>query len=384
MRALNRTYARLGTTVFEAMSRLAAAHDAVNLGQGFPDDRGPDDVLRAAAEALLHAGNQYPSMLGLPSLRQAIAAHEQRFYELGFDWQTEVLVTSGATEALAACILALIEPGDEAILFQPFYDAYAPLVRRAGGTPRLVTLQPPAWTFDPDRLASAFNDKTKLVLLNNPLNPAGKVFTGDELTILARLVEAHDAYVVSDEVYEHLVFAPARHVPFISLPGMRARSVKIGSAGKTFSLTGWKVGMVVGPSQLIQPVGKAHQFLTFTTPPNLQTAVAFGLGKRDDFFTQLATEMQRRRDRLGDGLRALGFTVLPTAGTYFLNVDISNRNFDGDDVAFCRWLVEQVGVAAIPLSAFYEEDPVRHLIRLCFAKQDDVIDRALERLRTRQ
>jgi aspartate/methionine/tyrosine aminotransferase len=383
MRAPNRTYAGLGTTVFEAMSRLAAEHDAVNLGQGFPDDRGPDDVLHAAAEALLHAGNQYPSMLGLPSLRQAVAAHEQRFYGLDFDWRTEVLVTSGATEALAACILALIEPGDEAILFQPFYDAYAPLVRRAGGRPRFVTLHPPSWTWDAAALAAAFSDKTKLVLLNNPLNPAGKVFSLEELSLLAQLVERHDAYVVCDEVYEHIVFAPARHVPFISLPGMRARSVKIASAGKTFSLTGWKVGMVVGPAQLIQPVGKAHQFLTFTTPPNLQAAVAYGLHKDDAFFSGLATEMQRRRDRLGDGLRALGFAVLPTAGTYFLNLDVSDRVGARDDVEFCRWLVAHVGVAAIPLSAFYEEQAVRHLVRLCFAKQDDVIDLALERLRTR-
>jgi aspartate/methionine/tyrosine aminotransferase len=381
MRAPNATYARLGTTIFEAMSRLAAEHDAVNLGQGFPDDRGPDDVLRAAAEALLHAGNQYPSMLGLPSLREAVAAHEQRFYALSFDPRTEILITSGATEALAACILALIEPGDEAILFQPSYDAYAPLVRRAGGTPRFVTLTPPDWSFAPEALTAAFNARTKLVLLNNPLNPAGKVFTVEELQIIALLVEQHDAYVVSDEVYEHIVFPPAEHLPFIALPGMRQRSLKIGSAGKTFSLTGWKVGMVVGPHQLIQPVAKAHQFLTFTTPPNLQAAVAFGLGKGDDFFRGLATEMARRRDRLGDGLRALGFTVLPTAGTYFVNLDVRDRK--GDDVAYCRWLVEHVGVAAIPLSAFYEEDPVRHLVRLCFAKKDDVIDSALERLRTR-
>lgn len=383
MRPLNTIYRSLGTTVFESMSRLAAEHDAVNLGQGFPDDRGPEDVLRAASEALLTGWNQYPSMLGLPSLRQAIAAHEQRFYGLAFDWQSEVLVTSGATEALAASILALVEPGDEVVLFQPAYDAYAPLVRRAGGLPRFVTLQPPDWTLTAAALAAAFTDKTKLVVLNNPLNPAGKVFSAAELTLLAEAVAAHDAYVISDEVYEHIVFDGARHQPFIALPGMRERSVKIGSAGKTFSLTGWKVGLVVGPRALMQPIGRAHQFLTFTTPPNLQAAVAFGLGKPDEFYRGLAAELQRRRDRLADGLRALGLTVLPAGGAYFLNVDIRSAQFAGSDVDFCRHLVEEVGVAAIPLSAFYEADAVDHLVRFCFAKQDAVLDKALERLRVR-
>ena len=362
---------------------LAAEHDAVNLGQGFPDDRGPADVLQAGADALVNGWNQYPSMLGLPSLRQAIARHEQRFYDLDFDWQSEILVTSGATEALAATILALIEPGDEAVLFQPAYDAYAPLVRRAGGIPRFVTLQPPDWTLTADALAAACNAKTKLVVLNNPLNPAGKVFSSAELTLLARTVAAHDAYVVSDEVYEHIVFDGARHQPFIALPEMRERTIKIGSAGKTFSLTGWKVGLVVGPRALMQPIARAHQFLTFTTPPNLQTAVAFGLDKPDDFYRGLAGELQRRRDRLADGLRALGLTVLPAGGAYFLNVDLRSTGFAGTDVDFCRHLVTEVGVAAIPLSAFYEVDPVDHLVRFCFAKQDSVIDEALRRLAIR-
>jgi len=381
MRPIHSTYRNMGTTVFEAMSRLAVVHDAVNLGQGFPDDRGPEDVLRAAADALLDGPNQYPSMLGVPALRQAIAEHERRFYDLGFDWQSEVLVTSGATEALAACILALIESGDEAVLIQPAYDAYAPLVRRAGGVPRFVSLRPPDWTLDPEALAAAFTARTKLVVLNNPLNPAARAFSRSELAALAAQVEEHDAYAVCDEVYEHVTFAGARHVPFISLPGMRARSLKIGSAGKTFSLTGWKVGMIVGPRELIQPVAKAHQFLTFTTPPNLQTAVAYGLGKSDDFFTGLSAEMERRRDRLAVGLRGLGFEVLPSEATYFLNVDVRSTGFAGNDVELCRHLVEKVGVAAIPISAFYEDQPVDHLIRFCFAKQDAVIDRALERLR---
>jgi N-succinyldiaminopimelate aminotransferase len=381
MRPANSTLSGMGTTVFEVMSRLAVQHDAVNLGQGFPDDRGPEDVLRAAADALLTGGNQYPSMMGVPALRQAVAAHEQRFYDQSFDWQTEVLVTSGATEALAASLLGLLEPGDEAVLIQPAYDAYAPLVRRAGAVPRFVSLVPPRFTLDGDALAAAFTSRTKLVVLNNPLNPAARAFTREELEVLAALVEEHDAYAVCDEVYEHVTFAGARHVPFNSLPGMRARSLKIGSAGKTFSLTGWKVGMIVGPRELIGPVAKAHQFLTFTTPPNLQAAVAYGLGKSDDFFTGLSVEMERRRDRLAAGLADVGFEVLPGQATYFLNVDVRSTGFRGNDAEMCRHLVEKVGVAAIPISAFYEVEPVDHLIRFCFAKQDAVIDRALERLR---
>ncbi|MFO0614516.1 MAG: aminotransferase [Polyangiaceae bacterium] len=383
MRSTNPVYASLGTTVFERMSRLAADHGAVNLGQGFPDDRGPADVIRAAADALLDGWNQYPSMLGLPTLREAIAAHEARFYGLTFDPAREVLVTSGATEALAACLLALLAPGDEAILFEPFYDAYAPLVRRAGATPRFVTLKPPSWTFDESALERVFNEKTKLVLLNNPLNPAGKVYTEAELDVLASFVERYDAYAVCDEVYEHIVFTGARHHPFVARPGMARRALKIGSAGKTFSLTGWKVGFVVGAAELLQPVAKAHQYLTFTTPPNLQAGVAFGLRKDDAYFEGLAKEMERRRDRLSAGLAALGIDVLRADGAYFVNIDIRSLGFEGDDVACCQHLVEHVGVAAIPLSVFYEAQPARHLVRLCFAKQDSVLDAAIARFADR-
>jgi aspartate/methionine/tyrosine aminotransferase len=383
MRPANALYASLGTTIFDVMSRLAVQHGAVNLGQGFPDDSGPDDVRRAAAEALENGSNQYPPMLGLLALREAIAEHEARFYDLRFDPQREVLVTSGATEALAACILGLVDAGDEVVLFQPTYDSYAPMVRRAGGTPRFVTLRPPAWSFDDAELAAAFSERTKLVVLNNPLNPAGKVFTAAELDRIAALVERFDAYAVCDEVYEHIVFGDRRHVPFIARPGMARRSLKIGSAGKTFSLTGWKVGMVVGDAALLQPVVRAHQFLTFTTPPNLQTAVAYGLRKAADYFHGLAIELQRRRDRLAAGLAALGWETLAADGAYFINVDIRSTGFAGGDAEFCRFLVEEVGVAAIPLSAFYELEPITHLARLCFCKQDAVIDQALERIAAR-
>lgn len=382
-RPVNTVFASLGETIFETMSALARKHDAVNLGQGFPDDRGQEDVLAAASKALLEGSNQYPSMLGTPELRQAIAAHEQRFYGHAVDWQTEVLVTSGATEALAACLLAIVEDGDEVVLFEPAYDAYAPLVRRAGGVPRFVTLEAPSWMITEEALARAFTSRTKAVILNNPHNPAGKVYTRAELEVLARFVLAHDAYAICDEVYENIVFDGLAHVPLLTLPGMRARTVKIGSAGKTFSLTGWKVGMIVGPPELIRPIGRAHQFLTFTTPPNLQAGVAYGLRKDDAFFRDFAAELQRRRDRLGDGLRALGWTVLPTSGSYFLNVVLRSTGFTGTDAAFCRHLVEEVGVAAIPLSAFYEAAPTMDLVRFCFVKQDAVIDRALARLQGR-
>ena len=379
MKPANRSLAGLGTTVFEVMSRLAAEHDAINLGQGFPDGGGPPDVLEAAAQALVHGWNQYPPMLGLPTLRQAVAEHEQRFYGLAVDWRSEVMVTSGATEALAACLFALIEPGDEVVLFQPLYDAYRPLVERAGGVPRYVTLRPPDWSVERAALAAAFSPRTKLVLLNNPLNPAAKVFSAEELALVAEFVAASDAYAVCDEVYEHIVFDGRRHLPLITLPGMRERALRIGSAGKTFSLTGWKVGYVVAAPELLAPVSKAHQFLVFTTPPNLQAAVAFGLGKDADYFAGLAAEMARMRDRLADGLRGLGLSVLDCQGTYFVNVDIRSAGFD-DDATFCRRIIEEAGVAAIPVSAFYADDPVRHVARFCFAKRDAVLDAAVERL----
>ena len=384
MRQANRTFSALGTSVFETMSRLARQHEAINLGQGFPDDRGAPDVLAKAAEALLTGWNQYPPMLGLPELRQAVARHEQRFYGLEVDWEREVMVTSGATEALTAALLGLVEPGDEVVLFAPAYDAYAPMVRRAGGTPRWVNLYPPDWSLDRAALAAAFSPRTKAVLLNNPLNPAAKVFTAEELALIAELVDGADAYAICDEVYEHLVFDGRRHVPLITLPGMRERCLKIGSAGKTFSLTGWKVGYVTAAPPLLAAVAKAHQFIVFTTPPNLQAAVAYGLGQPDAYFSGLAAEMERRRGKLAEGLADLGIPALPCQGTYFLNVDRRAMglgwNDAADDVAFCTRLTAEAGVAAIPLSAFYEEAPDTDHIRFCFAKQDSVLTAAVERL----
>ena len=387
MKAGNAILSSYGTTIFEVMSRLAEEHGAINLGQGFPDERGPADVLEAASKALLEGWNQYPSMMGTPELRQALAAHAKRFYDLDVDWKAEVMVTSGATEALTACLLGLINPGDEVVLFQPMYDSYLPIVRLAGGIPRFVNLKAPDWSFTRADLEAVFSAKTKLVLINDPLNPAAKVYTRAELELLAEFVQRFDALAVCDEVYEHLVFDGRPHIPLMTLPGMRERCLKIGSAGKTFSLTGWKVGYVTAAPHLLQPVAKAHQYITFTTPPNLQTAVAYGLGKEDAYFTGLAAAMQAKRDRLATGLNAAGLTVMPSAGTYFLNVDITSigasTGFDGDDQAFCRWLTAEGGVTAIPVSAFYVENAPTTVIRFCFSKKDEVLDAAVERLKKR-
>jgi aspartate/methionine/tyrosine aminotransferase len=376
---MNSIFAELGTSVFEVMSRLAREREAVNLGQGFPDDPGPRDVRAKAAEAVLDGWNQYPPMLGLPELRAAIAHHYRRFQGLALDPESEIMVTSGATEALAGALLALIEPGDEVVLFQPMYDAYLPLVRRAGGVAKFVTLKPPLWTFDEADLEAAFSPRTRVVLFNNPLNPTGVVYGREALEILARACVKHDVVALCDEVWEHVIFDERRHVPLIAMEGMRERSVKIGSAGKIFSLTGWKVGFVCASAPVLRVLAKAHQFITFTTPPNLQTAVAYGLMKDDAYFIEMRAAFQRSRDRFSDGLKARGFTVLESAGTYFLNIDIAALGRD-DDVAFCRWLVEEHGVAAIPVSAFYAENPVRTVVRFCFAKRDATLDSALDRL----
>lgn len=378
-KAFNSTFSGLPTTVFETMSRLAREHQAVNLGQGFPDDPGAEDIRRKAAEAVVSGWNQYPPMMGLPELRAAVAAHYRRHQGLSYDAEREIMITSGATEAIAGALLALIEPGDEVVLFEPLYDAYLPLVKRAGGVPRFIKLSPPDWRFSAESLSRAFSPRTKLVLFNNPLNPSGSVCPPEDLSMLAHFCMAHDAIAVCDEVWEHVVFDGLTHQPLAALPGMRERTVKIGSAGKIFSLTGWKVGFVMAGQEVMKALSKAHQFLTFTTPPNLQVAVAYGLEKEDAFFSAMRQNFQEARDYLAQGLTGLGFSVLPSQGTYFLNVDIAPLG-EADDVAFCQRLVREHGVAAIPVSAFYAEDAVRHIVRLCFAKQRATLDAALERL----
>ncbi|MEH3146876.1 MAG: aminotransferase [Methylobacterium frigidaeris] len=375
---MNPIFSDLPTTVFEVMSALARETGAVNLGQGFPDDPGPEDVRARAAEAVIHGWNQYPPMMGLPELRDAVATHYARWQglDLGPD---EVMVTSGATEALAGALMALIEPGDEVVLFEPMYDAYLPLVRRAGGVPRFVTLTPPHFRLTEEALAAAFSARTRVVLFNNPLNPTATVFPDEDLALLAEFCRRFDAVAVCDEVWEHVTFDGRRHRPLMALPGMRERTVKIGSAGKIFSLTGWKVGFAMAAPPLMRVLAKAHQFLTFTTPPNLQSAVAYGLAKDDGYFEGMRADFARARDRLAGGLAGLGYSVLPSAGTYFLNIDIAPLG-EADDVAFCERLVRRHGVAAIPVSAFYARGEVRNVVRFCFAKRDDTLDRALDRL----
>ena len=380
-RTFNPVFSGLPTTVFEVMSGLARKHQAINLGQGFPDDPGPEDVRRKAAEAVVDGWNQYPPMMGWPELRHAVAEHYRTWQGLDLDPEGEVMITSGATEALAGALFALIEPGDEVVLFQPLYDAYLPLVLRAGGIPRLVRLEPPSWRITAEQLDAVFSPRTKLVLFNDPQNPTGVVASREELRLLADYCVAFNALAVCDEVWEHIVFDGHRHQSLMSLPGMRDRTVKIGSAGKIFGMTGWKVGMVCAAPHILRVLAKAHQFLTFTTPPNLQTAVAYGLGKDAAYFEDMRAQLQRSRDRLTSGLQGLGLSVLPSAGTYFLSVDLSALDSKLDDEAFCIDLVTRHGVAAIPVSAFYAQDAVRSVVRFCFAKRDETLDAALERLR---
>ena len=379
-RLLNPVFAGLPTTIFTVMSGLASEHGAVNLGQGFPDSQGPEDVRRRAAEALLDGDNQYPPMPGLPALRQAVAEHYRRFQGLDLDWKSEVIVTSGATEALAAAIMALLSPGDEAVLLEPAYDSYAPQVRSVGAVPRFVRLEPPTWTITGEALEKATTSKTRIVVFNNPMNPAARVYTPAELKVLADWCQRHDIIAVCDEVWEHLVFDGRVHTPLLTLPGMRERCVKIGSAGKIFSLTGWKVGFVCAAEPLLSVIGKAHQFLTFTTAPNLQLGVAYGLGKDDAYFEEMRAIYARSRDRLAAGLSQEGFSVIPSEGTYFLNIDLAASGLNIDDQSFCRRAVVEAGVAAIPVSAFYEGDPVKTVVRLCFAKKDSTIDAGIERM----
>jgi len=375
----NPVYAALPTTIFETMSALARQTGAINLGQGFPDAPGPEDVRRAAADALMTRSNQYPPMIGLPELRRAIADHYRAHQAIDLDWQSEIVVTSGATEAIAATILALVSPGDEVVLIQPLYDAYLPMVERAGGVARLIRLTPPDWRLDPAALDAVFGPRTKLIILNNPVNPTGTMLDRATLAAIAERCIAHDVIALCDEVWEHVRFG-GDHLPLFALPGMRERCVKIGSAGKIFALTGWKVGWMLAAAPLAKQLGKAHQFLTFTTPPNLQYAVAEGLAKDAGWFADMRAGFAASRARLIAGLQAAGYKVLPSAATWFVSVDLPASGIALDDVTFADRMAREGGVVTIPVSAFYADAPVRTIVRLCYAKDDATLDEAIARL----
>jgi N-succinyldiaminopimelate aminotransferase len=367
------------TTIFTVMSALAVEHDAINLGQGFPDTEGPAAITEAAARYLGDGRNQYAPLAGLPELREAVAAANARFHGIDVDAATEVVVTSGATEALFVSLAAVLDPGDEVVVFEPLYDTYIPAIRMLGAIPRVVRLQPPHWTLPDEALAAAFGPRTKAVLLNTPMNPTGKVFSRAELERIAALVVAHDAYAICDEVYEHLVFAGATHLSPMALPGMRERTFRIGSAGKTFSLTGWKIGYVTAPAPLALLAARAHGNVVFASAPNLQRAVAVGLALPDAYFAGLARDLERKRDLLREGLEGIGLPTLPTAGSYFITADISQAGVD--DATFCRRITTEARVAAIPVSAFYASDGPRHLVRFAFCKREAVLREAVDRLR---
>ena len=376
---MNLLYQQMQTSVFERMSGLAAKHGAINLGQGFPDFGWPEEILDAAARALKEGSNQYAPSRGLPVLREAVAAHYSRHH--GLDLAAEhICVTSGATEALAAAILATLDPGDEAITFTPAYDAYAPLIRRAGASVREVALRPPDWRIVRSALEAAIGPNTRAIIFNNPHNPTGRLFEAQELEAIAGAARDHDLIVISDEVWEHILLDGQAFTPLASLPEMAERTIKCGSAGKIFSLTGWKVGWLVAAPEMATIAARAHQFLTFATAPNLQAAVAFGLTDGDDWIEPMRARFARARDLMAEGLHAAGYAVLDSVSTYFQCVDLHASGIGLDDEAFAKLAVEQAGVAVVPLSAFAEADPPRHMIRLCFAKQDATIEAGIAAL----
>jgi N-succinyldiaminopimelate aminotransferase len=382
-RVLNHRLKPYETTIFSEMSRLAQRTGAVNLGQGFPDTDGPSEVIEAAVGALRAGYNQYPPTRGLPALRRAVAEHQRRFYGIELDPETEVVATTGATEGVAAALLALCEPGDEVVVLEPFYDSYAAIVSVAGGTLVPVTLRPPGFRVDLDALASAVTPRTRLLLVNSPHNPTGAVLSRAELEGIAEVARRHGLLVVTDEVHEHLVLDPdVEHVPISTLPGMRERTVSASSAAKTFSLTGWKVGWVTGPEELVSAVHTAKQYLTFASGGPFQPAVAAALGLPDAYFEQLRTALRRKRDLLAGALARLGFAVFPPRGTYFITTDVEPLG-ERDGMEFCLALPHRCGVVAVPNAVFYQDAAKgggRSQVRFAFCKRDEVLHEAIARL----
>jgi N-succinyldiaminopimelate aminotransferase len=377
---MNRILSSLPTTIFELMSGLARELGAVNLGQGFPETDGPLTVRAAAAQAIMDGPNQYPPMRGLPELREAVAAHYAHWQGVRLDPAREIVVTSGATEALAAALLGVLNPGDEVVLFEPVYDSYIPMLRRAGAEPRIVRLNAPDWTPSRADLEAAFTPRTRAVMINTPLNPTASMFSAQTLALIAEFCVRFDAVAISDEVWEHIVFDGARHATILNAPGMRERAIKIGSAGKMFSMTGWKVGFACAAPPLADAFAKAHQYLTFTTPPGLQKAVAFGLGLPDAVFDDMRAAFQASRDWIASALAAEGFVTTPAAGAYFIGVDLAGSGIALSDHDFALRAVKEAGVATIPYSAFCVSPPRDQIVRLCFAKAPDTLARGVEAL----
>lgn len=369
----------MATTIFETMSGLARQHGAINLGQGFPDEQGPPDVLAAAARALVEKSNQYPPMAGLPELRDAVCDFYRRRQGLELA-REQVLVTSGATEGIADTVLALVAPGDEALLFQPAYDAYSPLVRRAGGVPVSIALEPPGWRYSRAAIEAAITPRTRFVFLNDPHNPTGAVASEEELAMLAEVCIAHDLVAICDEVWEDVRFDRRRHRSLMDFPGMAGRTIKIGSAGKIFGLTGWKVGWLVADPALVEALSRAHQYTTYTTPPALQWAVAEGLAKPDDWFAGQRAAWAAARARLRAGLEGAGFVLLPGEATWFVLADLAASGIALADRDFALRAVAEAGVATIPVSALWEGEGPRHIVRFCFTKPDAMLDEAVVRL----
>jgi N-succinyldiaminopimelate aminotransferase len=371
-----------GTTVFAEMTALARDHGAINLAQGFPDFEGPADIVEAAVGALRGGHNQYARTRGHPPLTEAIAEAQAGYYGMEYDPESEVVVFSGATEGIAASLLGLLEPGDEVVLFEPFYDSYTPCIALAQAVPRFVTLRFPDFVLDEGELRARVTSRTRMIMLNTPMNPTGKVFTPEELEVIAKVCREFDLIAVTDEVYEHLTFDGAVHTPLASLPGMRERTLTLSSAGKTYSFTGWKIGWATGPNQLIDGAQAAHQFLTYAIPTPLQEGIAFALrNHRDTFVQEFKAEYQARRDFLVDALRGSGFDVAAPEGTYFILVDFTPV-FDGDDWDFARWITREHGVAAIPPSSFFQADAGegKRLARFAFCKKMETLEAAAERL----
>lgn len=383
MPTISNRVAPYGVTIFSEMNELALQHKALNLGQGRPDFDGPPEIIEALVKALQDGkSNQYPPSLGIPAMRQAVANHAARFYNLDIDWKDGVIVTPGATEAIFISILGLVDRGDEVIVIEPFFDSYVPNITFAGATPIYVPMHPPQWTLDPEELRAAFTAKTRAIIINTPHNPTGRVYTLEELTLIADLCKEHDVVCISDEVYEHLVFEQARHIPMASLPGMAERTVTVSSLGKTYSLTGWKIGWVYGPPALMKGLAQAHQYVAFCANHPAQEAAAFALALPGTYYEEFQQMYTTKRDLLMSGLQAVGFKVRQPEGTYFVLADFSDV-FDGDDIEFSRYLTTEIGVACIPPTFFYSTGHA-HMAstqaRFAFCKSDEMLKQAAERL----